>query len=874
MSDPRDQGARCDVCPLARGGAPVAPVAVEGKGRSRLAIVGESPSQADVEQGRPFVGPDGIEEGKALAVGGWTRTDFRWTHAIACRPPGKGVYTFYLQSLKARNRKRKQRGQEPLPTPLDCCAPRLADDLQGAEFIISLGTFAAKAVLPGHKGSILPIRGGPVLRDDGVKVLPTLHPSFVRRAARWREAYRVDHERARRWADNRLEWEDPQTLYRPSVQQLAQYLGIVWQGGTWVADPARSRPLAWDYETDGIEALDCNVRCIGIGTAGTAIIVPFLSVDGRSRFYAPAEEEQINRVLRAWMVGPGLKIGHNSGYYDTLVAEQHLGVTPTPQLDTILLHRLVKAELPHSLQYLGSTLTDVIAWKAGKEATTATEDADLWLYNARDAAVTARCAVPLAESVTYRGLGAVEAHGPTGLLGSDHAIQGICRTLHRNGMLIDQKRREEFLVEYQGRLLRWRDAAMEAPQGVRSVWRRESKTRTHPFNPGSGAQVARLLYEDWHLEPTDFTDGGEPSVADSALRKLLALSLAPEQTAFVRAIRQYRKAAKVVGTYLLPAAMPAPGQRFGRLKDDYKGWLRPNGRVHADWKAHTVVSGRLGSSPNMQNIPVNLRSMFVPPPGRLLVYADADQLELRIAAARWGAARYMEAFVRGDDPHQVTMHLIFGDQMWAWDGGPPKTHRWKKKWPTGKIGGHFSTMRDLAKRVQYAGQYGAATPTVHDVITSAEDRQGELIYADLSLSEVRTLHESWLEGCPEFPKGWEAEMAYFQRHGYVRDAIGGRVRDCLDGDDLNTIVNFPIQAAGAAIINAATLRIDAQYPCEFAGQYSGLINQCHDALTLEVPAGIAEKVARDLQAAMSGTSPALPGVEFKAEAVVKTRWED
>ena len=852
------------------------PVGPEGIRRSRLAIVGEAPGAAEEEQGRPFVGPSGIEEGKALAVAGWSRTDFRWTNVLACRPPGKGDLNLYLQTLRAKNRRRKRQGKAPMPTPMECCAPRLQEDLAGVEFIIALGAYAAKAVIPGLTGGILPIRGGPIRREDGVKIMPTLHPAFVLRAPRWREAYRIDHERARRWHDDKLTWEDPMVLYRPTVAQLAAFLGITRQGTTWAADPARSQPMAWDYETDGIEALDCNVRCIGIGTAGRAVVVPFLSIDGRSRFYSRGEEAQINLVLRAWMVGPGLKIGHNSGYYDTLVAEQHLGVTPKPQLDSILLHRLGRtAELPHSLQYLGSTLTDCTAWKAGKEATEASTDHDLWLYNARDVAVTARCAVPLAQSVIKRGLGGLGPSGPTGLLGGDHKIQQVCCTLHRNGMLIDQTRREEFLVEYQGRLDRWGARCMEEPQRIRSIWRRESKNRQHPFNPGSGAQVARLLYEDWDLEPEVFTESGEPSVADTALRKLLGnRHLAPERIAFVRALRQYRKAQKVVGTYLRPAAPPLPGQRKGRHEGDYKGWLRPNGRVHADWKAHTVVSGRLGSSPNMQNVPVNLRSMFIPSPGRLLVYADADQLELRIAAARWGAARYMEAFDRGDDPHQVTMHLVFGEQMWGWEGGPPATSRWKKKWSGGKIGGHFSTMRDLAKRVQYAGQYGAATPTVHDVITSAEDRKGELIYADLSLSEVRTLHESWLEGCPEFTQGWDKEMAYYHRHGYVRDDVGGRVRDCLDGDDLNTIVNFPIQAAGAAIINAATLEIDGRYPCEFAGEYTGLINQCHDALTLEVPANIAERVAADLQAAMSGTSPALPGVDFKAEAVVKTRWED
>ena len=840
-----------------------------------MVILGEAPGRQEVETGRPFVGPSGIEEMKALRKVGWDRGDFHWTNTICCMPPGNGDLTLYMMNLKSQNRRRKRKGFDPLPTPQACCRPRLDREIDGYKFILSLGNAAAKAVVPGLRTGVLSVRGGPVERPDGVKVLPTLHPSFVLRASRWRQAFHLDHERAVRWFANRLTWRDPETIYKPTVNQLAEFLGIEQTGEGWIANPSKSRPLAWDYETDGIESLDCKVRCIGIGTAHKAVVVPFLSIDGRSRFYPPAAESQIDHILRAWMVGPGLKIGHNSGYYDTLVAEQHLGVTPKPQLDTILMHRLVEAELPHSLSYLGSTRTDVIAWKAGKEATEASTDYDLWLYNARDVGVTARVAVALAKQVERRALGKIELTSqPTGLLGSDHEIQRICTVMHRNGMLIDQQRREEFLIEYQGRMDRWHTEAMIEPQKVRSIWRKESKNRQHPFNPSSSAQVARLLYEDWDMEPEVFTEGGDPSVSDAALRKLLAdAGLPDEQRRFVRALRQYRKAQKVVSTYLLPAAPPLPGQRPGRFKDDYKGWLRPNGRVHADWKAHTVVSGRLGSSPNMQNVPVKLRSMFVPAEGKRLIYADSDQLELRIAAARWGAARYMEAFAQGYDPHQTTMNMIFGDEMWSWEGAPPKAYRYLKKWPGGKIAGHFSDCRDLAKRVQYASQYAASTETVHDVITCAEDQHGELIYADLSVSEVRALHGSWLEACPEFQRGWDTEMAYFHKHKFVRDDIAGRVRDCLDGDELNTIVNFPIQATGAAIINIATIEIESMFPCEYAGPYTGLVNQCHDALTLEVPEADAARCRTALQAAMSGTTPALPGVDFKAEAVIKTRWE-
>ena len=875
MYDPRHRGARCDECPLSRDrqGQPVPP---ETHPTARFAIVGEAPGGQEVRHGRPFVGPSGIEEMRQLSSLGWRRTDAHWTNALLCRPPGNGDLKGYFMQLKSRNRRRKRKGETPWASPLDCCKPRLQAELEPYDKVLTLGAAGAKAVL-GGSGGILDVRGGPV-EADGRKVLPTLHPAFVLRAPRWKAALQSDHAKAKRFFEDRLTWEDPATIYLPSIEQVAEFLGIEHDGTTWWAPPHRAQTLAYDYETDSIDPIMCNVRCIGIGTLKRAIVVPFLSIDGTRRFYQPTEERQIEEILRAWATGPGIKVAHNGGYYDTLVMQQHLGVTPAPQLDTILAHRLIEAELPHSLGYLGSTRTDVMAWKAGKEATTASEEMDLWLYNARDVAVTAAIAPQLLSEVQRRHLGGVGPSGePTGLLGLDHEIQRVCRTMHINGMRIDQQRREEFLGVYGTRLAKWRGKCVGMASEVRAIWRKESKNREHPFNPASGAQVSRLLYEDWDLEPEEFTDSGDPSVADKALRKLLSGPLEPHMVRFIRALRQFRKAAKVVSTYLLPAAPPPRGAVKGRRAGDYKGWFRSpgdDGRVHADWKAHTVVTGRLGSSPNMQNIPIKLRSMFVPAPGHILVYADADQLELRIAAARWGAARYMEAFEQGLDPHQITMNSVFGDTMWTWDGAPPKPYRYKKSWPGGKIKGHFDDMRGLAKSIQYASQYAATTETVHDLVTSAEDKNGELVYADLSVSEVRAMQESWLEGCPEFPKGWDTEMRYFRKHGYVREEVTGRVRDCLDGDELNTIVNFPIQASGAGIINHATLAIDEQFPLQYAGQYTGLVNQCHDALTLEVPFADAERCRAALQEAMSGTSPALPGVEFKAEAAIKERWEE
>jgi DNA polymerase I-like protein with 3'-5' exonuclease and polymerase domains len=136
------------------------------------------------------------------------------------------------------------------------------------------------------------------------------------------------------------------------------------------------------------------------------------------------------------------------------------------------------------------------------------------------------------------------------------------------------------------------------------------------------------------------------------------------------------------------------------------------------------------------------------------------------------------------------------------------------------------------------------------------------------------MYDAWLAGASEFPRGWEEEMSAYRAQGYLAEPILGRRRDFLDGENKNEIVNFPIQAAGSAIMALATLNLVGQIPCEYAGPHTGLINQCHDALVLEVPEHDAERVARILTDSMHQTFDALPGVKFTGTANIARNWKD
>tara|TARA_Y100000034_G_C6847895_1_gene384305 strand:- start:142 stop:1359 length:1218 start_codon:yes stop_codon:yes gene_type:complete len=366
-------------------------------------------------------------------------------------------------------------------------------------------------------------------------------------------------------------------------------------------------------------------------------------------------------------------------------------------------------------------------------------------------------------------------------------------------------------------------------------------------NPGSTMQVSRILYRDWGLSPVEYTELGDPSTKDACLRAhLVDRRLTDQQRDYLRALRSYRRAVKGRSTFIAPMA---PEHAGGRVAHD--------GRLHADYNAHTPVTGRISSSRmNLQNVPKAFRECMVPEAGFIYVGADMDQLELRLASALANCEKYLDVFHAGGDPHAVTAAMLYGD---AWEDGSEKA---KKR------------MRDFAKRFVYAVIYGATDETIHDVIVSVEDDKGELVYADLSLRETSALRTRWLREAPEFERWWDRTVNRFRRDGHLTDPVTGRRRDFLDGEDFNECINFGVQAGGASIVHIATHRLmDTVLPFGRWGHGTGLVNQCHDALTAEVPIGEAEAIKEAITEAMTITVPGID-VAFTAEARIATTWRD
>ena len=163
------------------------------------------------------------------------------------------------------------------------------------------------------------------------------------------------------------------------------------------------------------------------------------------------------------------------------------------------------------------------------------------------------------------------------------------------------------------------------------------------FNINSTKQLGELLFEKLGLPPVKKTKTGYSTNAD-VLEKL------KDKHPIIPAIMDYRMLTKLKSTYA-----------DGLIKE-----IREDGRIHTTFQNLVTATGRLSSTePNLQNIPVRtdlgaeIRKMFVPKPGCVLVDADYSQIELRVLAHIAEDKNMQEAFCSGADIHTATAAQVF-----------------------------------------------------------------------------------------------------------------------------------------------------------------------------------------------------------------------
>lgn len=363
----------------------------------------------------------------------------------------------------------------------------------------------------------------------------------------------------------------------------------------------------------------------------------------------------------------------------------------------------------------------------------------------------------------------------------------LCDVLYRmeqRGIAIDRNQLEQF-----GQMLSQRIADCE---GLIYSFSGEV------FNINSPKQLGELLFEKLELPPVKKTKTGYATNAD-VLEKLKG------KHPIIPAIMDYRMLTKLKSTYA-----------DGLMKE-----IREDGRIHTTFQNLVTATGRLSSTePNLQNIPVRtdlgaeIRKMFVPRAGCVLVDADYSQIELRVLAHIADDKTMQQAFCAGEDIHTATAAQVFGVDK---DSVTPLQRRHAKAVNFGIVYGisEFSLAEDIGvtryEAREYIDQYLATYHGVRDYMKKVVSDARESGYTQTLYGRRRYI--------PELKSS-----NFNVRQGAERIAL-----------------NTPIQGTAADLIKLAMIRVETALRDSFP--QAELLLQVHDELIVECPEAIAPQVA-------------------------------
>lgn len=293
---------------------------------------------------------------------------------------------------------------------------------------------------------------------------------------------------------------------------------------------------------------------------------------------------------------------------------------------------------------------------------------------------------------------------------------------------------------------------------------------------------------------------------------------------FVKALLGYRKATKILSTYLVP---------FLRYYEEY------GGKVHTNFKQTGTATSRLSSSvPNLQNVPkagdkdpYGIRECFVADEGEddpddedQLLVGDIDQaqVEARLTAAFSGDETMLAAIREGLDMHSLTAVKAV-PEVREYAG----TRTVDKQLLT-EVKEKFPDARQKTKVVNFSVIYGTGAKGLSETLECSEDFAQGLI-------------DGFFETYPKVKKFLRKMHEFAREHGYVRSLLR-RYMYCKDAQSSIRAIrargerqsaNYKVQGSQADMMKISMPKIDQDRRLREMGVQVRL--QIHDELVFTVP---------------------------------------
>lgn len=600
---------------------------VPGKGNPEadLMLVGEAPGKYEDEQLEPFVGPTGSMIDEFLSSSGVKRSEVYMTNVVKYRPPLNDFSQLHQIGVDV-NEQIKRLWEEEI-------------DRYKPKCILAIGNEALRA-LTGLDG-ILNYRGS-ILRSNGghIKVVPTIHPAalFPKGPADpglpyvYKKLIQSDFQRA-----------VAQSKFR-DFRLINRTLSIARNS----LDVYRffSEYSSLDLAANDIE----SINCIPVSTAFAfnkyhALSIPLIGSIGKFKLtdMSPREiiecwkiiQEQFERLR---LIGQNYKYDE---YKQTLFGFSGFNL----RSDTLLKTHLLFPELPSkSLGVQASLWTEEPYYKdEGKEPKIGKFNVDqFFTYNGRDAAVNFEI-----DEEQEKDL--IEFSDSLGLNLVDFYYNYIMRKhkfylkMENNGWLVDTDKKKYLKDKY---------TTLE-----KAVHIKLTEEIGHEVNVKSPPQIYNLLYKEMRFPVRK----REPTSEDTIIAILgnnCKGKNAAAQTTILTDILEERRIRDQKSRYInfepdydgrCKTSFKITGTETARTSTNVlKKPIRPK---KIGLAFHTIAKhGRLGK---------DIRSMFIPDPGKVIISADLSQAEARIVAVLAQDWKLLEAFDTVD-VHRRTAGLFFG----------------------------------------------------------------------------------------------------------------------------------------------------------------------------------------------------------------------
>lgn len=322
-------------------------------------------------------------------------------------------------------------------------------------------------------------------------------------------------------------------------------------------------------------------------------------------------------------------------------------------------------------------------------------------------------------------------------------------------------RQSEWEKDFEGRKAKAKNPGKILPKNLAFF---DDKT----FNPNSGPQLQRLLYEQMGLPVLDFTDTKQPATGGDTLKKLIHHTQEPAYKEIIEALIGYSGVDKILTAFI-------PNFEKALDKGDGKVWL------HGGFNLGGTVSGRLSSSkPNLQQIPSNsefgklIKKCFSAPDGWLFAGADFNSLEDYISALTTKDPNKMDVYIKGFDGHCLRAAYYFRDQCMDIDPtDPASVNSMKKKYPE---------LRQESKSPTFALTYQGTWHTLVNNLGFPEDKAKEI---EKGYHELYKVSDEYVQ----------QRLKQASQDGYVEVAFGLRVRTPLLKQVIFNGAKMPYEAA-------------------------------------------------------------------------------